>query len=273
MLLAVDVGNTNLTLGVFRGAELLQNWRLKTDPAQTTDGWAVLFRTLFSLSKISIEEIKGVVIASVAPQLEFSLEQMARRYFGVQPLWVTHECATGLTLRFDNPAEVGADRIANSVAAVARYGPPCIVVDFGTAITFDPVSANREYLGGVICPGISISSEALFRQTARLPRIDVRKPARVIGSNTVAGLQSGLYYGMLGLVDGVLERMIAEMGDPRPRVIATGGQAAILAPGSKYIEVVDENLTLEGLRIVWESQGAAAATSVESQQDGEKRIE
>ncbi|HXV31116.1 MAG TPA: type III pantothenate kinase, partial [Sinorhizobium sp.] len=257
MLLAVDVGNTNLTLGVYQGNRLIAHWRLKTDAAQTVDGWGILFRNLFLFAKIEITEVRGIIVSSVVPQLDSSLEQMAAGYFRIQPLFVTSATDTGITIKTDNPAEVGADRIVNAVAAYTRYGGPCIAVDFGTAVTFDAISARGEYLGGLIAAGIGVSSDALFRRTARLPRIDVRLPARVIGTNTVAMLQSGLYYGTLGMMDGILERMLAELG-PKTTVVATGGEAVVLCGASRYVKTIDEHLTLEGLRIIWERQPSRA---------------
>ena len=251
MLFAVDVGNTNLTLGVYRHGELVSHWRLETDAAQTVDGWGVLFRNLFSLAKLDIHDIDDIIISSVVPQLDSSLEKMAQLYFHAQPLFVTASVDTGLLMKVDMPSEVGADRLVNSIAALAEYGGPVVVVDFGTAITFDAVSADSEYLCGVICCGVGISSEALFSRAARLPRVEIRKPQTIIGTNTVDSLQSGLYYGTLGLVDSILERMMAKLGT-KVQVVATGGQADIIAPGSLYINEIREHLTLEGLRIIWE---------------------
>ena len=251
MLFAVDVGNTNLTLGVFRGEDLAGHWRLKTDREQTVDGWGVLFRNLLSLNGLSFDEIRGMVVSSVAPALDDSLRKMSERYFKRTPLFVDATTDTGLKICIDTPKEVGADRIVNSVAAFARFGGPCVSVDFGTAINFDVISKDAEYLGGLLCPGLSVSAEALFRRTARLPQIEIREPQKLIGSNTVAALESGFYYGALGLLDGILERLIAQLG-PETKVVATGGQASVICPASKYVQVIDEHLTLTGLRLVWE---------------------
>ena len=245
-----------LTLGVHHDGAWVADWRLKTDASQSVDGWGVLFRNLFSLAEIDIADVDGIIIASVVPRLDRSLDEMARRYFRTQPLFVTSSLDTGITVKTDHPAEVGADRIVNSVAAYSCLGGPCISVDFGTAITFDCVAANGEYLGGAISAGIGVSSEALFSKTARLPQIDVREPEKVIGANTIAMLQSGLYYGTVGMVDAILERMLAELG-PDTKLVATGGQADIICPGSRYIKEIEENLTLEGLRLIWDRNHTA----------------
>src|ERR1700685_4448453 len=200
--------------------------------------------------------IQGIVISSVVPPLDPVLRQVCERYFNSKPLFVEPGIKTGMPVHYDNPAEVGADRIVNAVAAFEKYGGPCVVVDFGTATTFDCVSGKGEYLGGVICPGIGISADALFQRTARLPRVEIRKPARVIGSNTVGSLQSGLYYGYLGLVDGILELLLEELGKDA-HVIATGGLGPMIGTGREYIKTVDDFLTLEGLRIIWERNAAA----------------
>lgn len=261
MLLVLDVGNTNTVLGVFetgpagsgsdKARPLIAHWRVSTNKWQTVDEYGVLFRNLFAMNGIEVSSIEGTVISSVVPPLDSTLREVCERYFQIQPLFIEPGVKTGMPVHYDNPAEVGADRIVNSVAAFEKFGGPCVVVDFGTATTFDVISAKGEYLGGVITPGVGISADALFERTARLPRVDIRKPPRVLATNTVNSLQAGLYYGYIGLVDGILERLMAELG-AKVKVVATGGLAALMSGGSRYIREVDDLLTLEGLRIIYD---------------------
>ena len=251
MLLVIDAGNSNLTLGVFREAELLAQWRLLTDRDKSAEQYGLEIKELFKRDGVEVKNVEGIAIASVVPQLDNALAQIAANVFGVKSLFVDHTTDTGLKLLYDTPSELGADRIVDAAAALAKYGAPCIVVDFGTATTFNAVNAAHEYLGGVIAPGLKISAEALFSRAAKLPRVEITRPEKVIGASTHGAMQSGLYYGYAGLVDGVLEKMIAEMNS-RPRVIATGGLAPLIAGASKFIEKIDETLTLDGLRLIYE---------------------
>ncbi len=251
MLLCIDVGNTNTVLGVFEGAKLVEQWRVDTSHARTSDEWGILARQLLSTSGVDPARVRAIAVSSVVPPLGQALERMAERWFGVKPLFVGPGVKTGMPILYEDPREVGADRVVNAVAAYTRWKTGLVVVDFGTATTFDAVSPRGEYLGGAICPGVAISMEALFRNAARLPRVEFVRPPHVVGRNTVASIQSGLVYGYVGLVDGICERMAAELGFG-PKVVATGGLAPLVAGLSRCISEVDEHLTLEGLRLIHE---------------------
>jgi type III pantothenate kinase len=250
MLLAVDVGNTQTVFGVFRDGQLAERWRVATEADRTADEIGALVDRLLELRDLDYERIAGVCLASTVPVLVREYEQFAARYVEAPILVVGPGIRTGITILYDNPHEVGPDRIVNAVAARERYGSPCIVVDFGTSTNFDAVSRDGEYVGGVLAPGIEISMDALFARAARLVKVDFAAPASVIGKTTVAGLQSGLVYGFAGQVDGIVARMRAELGDDA-RVIATGGLADLVAPHASSVELVDHDLTLDGLRLVW----------------------
>lgn len=254
MLLAIDVGNTNTVIGVYQGAKLANHWRLSTDPHRTADEYGLWLRQLLATSELALSSISALVVSSVVPAMQLVLEAMASRYLPAKPLFIGPGVKTGMPILYDNPREVGADRIVNAVAAYEQHRQGLIVVDFGTATTFDAVSPRGEYLGGAICPGITIAMDALFENAAKLPRVEFIRPPQVVGRNTIHSMQSGLVFGYVGLVDGICERMARELGFP-VRVVATGGLASLLAPESKSIQEVNPHLTLEGLRLIHERNG------------------
>lgn len=255
MLLAIDVGNTNTVIGLFRKKDLVRSWRLTTVAKQTADEYGILFRNLFQPAGYEPGQVEQAIISCVVPPLEKTLRDMCRDYFNVDALTVGPGIKTGIRLAVDHPQEVGADRIVNAIAAWKIYGGPAVVVDFGTATTFDPISKDGAFLGGAIAPGVGISADALYRAAAKLPRVDISRPRKVIGKNTVDNIQSGLFFGYRGLVDGILEAMIREMGG-EPTIIATGGLGGIFQAESKYIAHYDPDLTLTGLQILAESNQA-----------------
>jgi type III pantothenate kinase len=251
VLLALDAGNSNITIGAFEGRQLISQWRLRTVHEQTSDEWGILLRNLFVPAGLDIEKVDGIIICSVVPPIDSTLAAMTRRYFNREAMFVGPRTDLGLAIRYDNPNEVGADRLVNGVAGFYKYGGPCVIVDFGTTINFDVISRDAEYLGGAIAVGIGIAIDALFSRTARLPLVEFRPPKDVVGTNTVASMQSGLYFGAIGMIDGILERIVDKLG-PETKAVATGGQAQMIVSGSRYLKVVDEHLTLEGLAMIWE---------------------
>lgn len=250
MILVLDTGNTNIVLGVYKDDQLLHHWRMETYRHRTEDEYAMAVKSLFSHAGLTFQDITGIIISSVVPPVMFPLEQMCQKYFNQKPLIVGPGMKTGLNIKYDNPKEVGADRIVNAVAAIHDYGSPLIIVDFGTATTFCYVNEKSEYLGGAIAPGVGISMEALFDRASKLPRVELIRPEQVVGRNTVAAMQSGIVYGYVGLVEGIVARMKEESG-LEPTVVATGGMAKLIASETNVIDVVDNFLTLKGLRLIY----------------------
>ncbi|ETT74933.1 type III pantothenate kinase [Paenibacillus sp. FSL R7-0204] len=251
MILVVDIGNTNIVLGVYRGSELLHHFRLSTARGSTVDEYGVMIHNLFSMSNLSFRDVEGVIISSVVPPLVQVIVEMCVKFIGKDPLLVGPGIKTGLNLRYENPREVGADRIVNAVAAIEQYKCPLVVVDFGTATTFDCIDAGANYLGGAIVPGLGISTEALYLRASKLPRIELEKPKKVIGRNTVHAMQAGIIFGYAGQVEGIVRRIKQEMNAPVLKVIATGGLASLIASETECIDEVNPMLTLEGLRIIY----------------------
>jgi len=251
LLLVIDVGNSNIVLGIYDGNSLLKDWRVSTDKSKTTDEYGILINDLFRLAGLGFDSVKGIIISSVVPTLTGVLEKLSQQYFGFKPYVVGPGIRTGMPIQYDNPREVGADRIVNSVAGFEKYHCPLIIVDFGTATTFDYVNKKGEYCGGAIAPGLMISMEALFQKASKLPRVEIIKPPALIAKNTVNSMQAGIYYGYVGLVDEIVNRMKTECRE-KPLVIATGGLAGLIAPESRTIEKIEEYLTLDGLRILYQ---------------------
>jgi type III pantothenate kinase len=251
MLLALDAGNTNVTIGVYEGSELRMAWRLRTDRDQTADEWGIKLRQLFTMGGLNLEAVDGMIIASVVPSVDVPLAEMCRRYFDRAPMFVSIDLDLGIQIAIDNPREAGADRLANAAAAYAEFGGPCVSVDLGTAINFDVVSREGAFLGGIICPGIGMAVSGLYQKTARLPLVDFREPRALIGKNTVDCIQSGLYYSVVGAIDSILERLISELGS-ETKLVATGGQASLIVEGSRYLKHADPDLTLKGLLRIWQ---------------------
>ena len=252
MILTLDIGNTNIKTALFEGMEMLHYWRVSTNRAMSSDEYGILLLNLFAHAGVSPKQVEGIMISSVVPQINFTIEHMCRTYFGMEPHIIGPGIKTGINIRYENPRELGSDRIANAVAAYELYGGPCITIDFGTATSLGAINEKGEFLGGAICPGIKLAVEALSERTAKLPRIELTKPETVIGKNTVHCMQSGIVYGYIGQIEYLVRRMKAEIGSDKTKVIATGGLAVLVAEESNAIDVLDGLLTLKGLRLIYE---------------------
>jgi len=252
MILTLDIGNTNIKTALFRGMEMIKYWRISTNRSMTSDEYGIVLMNLLRYDGIDKSEIEGIMMSSVVPSINFTIEHMCRNYFGMTPVTVAPGIKTGINIKYENPKELGSDRIANAVAAYELYGGPCITVDFGTATSFGAISRNGEFLGGAICPGLKLAAEALTERAAQLPRFELVKPEHVIGRNKVTGMQSGIVYGYVGQVSYLAERMKQEMGEPDAKVIATGGMAVLISQETKAIDILDGLLTLKGLRLIYD---------------------
>lgn len=250
VIFVFDIGNTNMVLGVYKGEDLIHHWRIETDRHKTEDEYGMIIRSLFEHAELTFAEIEGIVISSVVPPIMFALERMCQKYFHLKPLIVGPGIKTGLNIKYENPREVGADRIVNAVGAIHEYGSPLIIVDFGTATTYCYINEHKQYMGGAIAPGIGISTEALYSRAAKLPRIEIARPEGIIGKNTVAAMQAGIFYGYVGQVEGIVKR-IKEESKLNPTVIATGGLANLITQESTMIDIVDPFLTLKGLQLIY----------------------
>ena len=252
MILTLDIGNTNMKTALFDGAEMKQYWRLSTNRNRTSDEYGMAMMNLLKHYDIDVAQVEGIMMSSVVPQVNFTIEHMCRNYFGMEPMKIEPGVKTGINIKYENPRELGSDRIANAVAAFELYGGPCITIDFGTATSFGAISARGEFLGGAICPGLKLAADALTERTAKLPRFELVKPDNVIGRNTVANMQAGIVYGYIGQIKYLVDRMKREMGVEGIKVIATGGLAVLVAGESSAIDVMDGLLTLKGLRLIYE---------------------
>ncbi|TYR78219.1 type III pantothenate kinase [Priestia megaterium] len=250
MIFVLDVGNTNTVLGVYDGDELKYHWRIETSRNKTEDEYGMTIKALLEHVSLSFKDIHGIIISSVVPPIMFALERMCQKYFHLKPLVVGPGIKTGLNIKYENPREVGADRIVNAVAGIQLYGSPLIIVDFGTATTYCYIDEEKQYMGGAIAPGINISTEALYSRASKLPRIEIARPSSIVGKNTVSAMQAGILYGYVGQVDGIVARMKAQ-SNVNPKVIATGGLATLIAKESDIIDIVDPFLTLKGLQIIY----------------------